>query len=192
MKKGYGMVNREEGPLIGAAVQPARGKERNKTKRHAAIGASVILLAVGAVCGYAALPSGSTPSVVNVSNMEVNTPSAFVIPEDDEDFDEPPMYIPPITEFDMDEDGKISVEEYLVHLIRLHDAALDRVEASDLSSVAKIFISDQLRKNNAAEAWCVARLANKVRLAVGMLHCPFYLCSNKSLWCFIQTGQKQS
>lgn len=178
MKKGYGMVNREEGPLVGAAVQPAR-KEKNKTKRHAAIGASVILLAVGAVCGYAALPSSSSlPSVVNVSSMEVNTPSAFVIPEDDEDVDETPIYIPPITEFDMDEDGKVSVEEYLVHLIQLHDAALNRVEDSDLSSVAKSFILDRLRKNYATEAWCVARLANKVRLLVCVLRYPASQFSN--------------
>lgn len=160
MKKGYGMVNREEGPLVATVAQPAR-EVKNKSKRHAAVGASVVLLAVGAVCGYAVLPS-STPSVVNVSSMEANAPSAFVIPEDDEDVDVTPIYIPPVSDFDLDGDGKVGGEEYLVHLIKLHDAALDRVQNSDLSSAAKIYISDRLRKNYAAEAWCVARLVNKV------------------------------
>ncbi|KAF1319008.1 Nucleoredoxin, partial [Globisporangium splendens] len=105
----------------------------------------------------------STP-VVNVSSMEVSAPSAFVIPEDDEDADLTPTYIPPFSVFDLDSDAKINVEEYLTHLIKLHDAALSRVEASSLSDVAKEFISDHLRRNYATEAWCVARLAAKVHL----------------------------
>lgn len=183
MKKDYGLVNREEGPLFGTPALPRRD-DRKGSKRLVAIGSSALLLAAGAVLGYAALPSRS-PTVSTVANLEANAPTdaqmsvvedpiAMLAPTGGDLIMTSPTavpldavaithaYMPPVSELDLNKDGLVSVEEYLHRSIRRHDATLKRVEASLMSDVAKDFITDRLRHSYASEAWCVAQIAAKV------------------------------
>ncbi|TYZ65656.1 hypothetical protein PybrP1_011620 [[Pythium] brassicae (nom. inval.)] len=170
MKNDYGMVNREEGPLFGAAPARPRRDERKKLPK-VAVGSSMILLAAGAICGYAAL-SNSAPAVgttsLNAAESYDSASTMMMAPLDAAPLStlsvvSPVAHddMPPASEFDLDLDGKVSVEEYLHHAIQTHDSVLHRVKSADLSDTAKDFISDRLRRNYASEAWCVAQLAAK-------------------------------
>lgn len=65
----------------------------------------------------------------------------------------PVTFVSPVSEFDLNLDGKVSVR-YLHHAIQQRRAQLNRMQASNLSSTAEDLISDRLRRNYASETWC--------------------------------------
>lgn len=135
---------------------------KQKQRRLAVVGASVALLAAGAICGYAAVGTGAERDVVQAETLTANT-AAFVIPDENNNSDDvTPVYIPPFSTVDTDSNGEISNKEYLAFLASLRDDALNRLAASTLSTEDKHTISEHLANNYVKESGCVTRLANRV------------------------------
>jgi hypothetical protein len=165
MKTEYGSQNQEEeSAFIRRVVAPPKRDAKRSQKRAAAVGASLALFAAGAVCTYVALPSEQ-----NVSTQTLNAENGnFVIPvEEEEEGETVEHFLPAFIEYDTNEDGVISTQEYINRLITLRDEALGRVAESDLSPADKKSLSHRLIKNVETETGCVIRLSARDRKANG-------------------------
>ncbi|GLE03980.1 hypothetical protein PINS_up012891 [Pythium insidiosum] len=168
MKVGYGSQNEEEeNAFIRRVVAPPKRNERTNKRRQkrvaAAIGASVVLVAAGAVATYVSLSGDNVPALTTTSQtLEATSKAAFVIP-DEEDNNDADMDLPPFTEYDANGDGILTQDEYVARLAELRNDALEKVAKARIAPSEKDFISGRLHRNFDKEAGCVRRLAARVR-----------------------------
>ncbi|KAJ0393001.1 hypothetical protein P43SY_003015 [Pythium insidiosum] len=174
MKVRYGSQNEdEENAFIRRVVAPPKRNERTNKRRQkrvaAAIGASVVLVAAGAVATYVSLSGDSVPTLTTTPQiLESATKDGFIIPDEEED-NGPGMDLPPFSEYDTNGDGILTQDEYVARLAELRDGALAKVERAHIPSDEKDFISGRLHRNFDSEAGCVMRLAARHRANNGQL-----------------------
>jgi hypothetical protein len=163
----YGSRNtEEESAFIRRVVAPPKRNDnsRRKQKRMAAVGGAVALFAAGAVCTYVAMPEENLVQSVSTEMLDANTgaESAFVVPDEATESAEGATYVPKFLDYDTNDDGVISNDEYQARLEKNRDEAMASVQASNLSDEDKEVYAAHLVKNYEKELACVTRLANKV------------------------------
>jgi hypothetical protein len=160
----YGSQNHdEEAAFIRRVVAPPKRKDRRRRqKRAAAIGASVVMLAAGAVATYMVMPSENASSVT--TETLASDVTKFVVPVDDANDDQDPdSDLPTFSDYDTNNDGTVSVSEYVKQLASYRDDALDRVANGRITAEQKEDYSARLNRNFDKEVTCVTRLAARVR-----------------------------
>ncbi|DAZ99091.1 TPA: hypothetical protein N0F65_008396, partial [Lagenidium giganteum] len=165
MKTSYGSQNQEEESAFIRRVAAPTDESRRKQKRMAAVGASVVLLAAGAVCTYAALPqekAAQTPTTnLQAKAQYLLSPEELSQDDNSGSGDADSGFVPDFGTYDANGDGSISNAEYIARLAANRDDALDRVARSSLSDEKKALYSDRLRHNFETQVGCVTKLAKR-------------------------------
>ncbi|GMF26436.1 unnamed protein product [Phytophthora fragariaefolia] len=142
----------EETSFVRRKVEVPQRRQRHqqaKKKRIAALSASVVaMLVFGGVCAFVTIPSGASDSVKAAVSQAMESDPASATASG--------IFIPSFSTYDEDEDGKISLGEYLDRLAINRDAALKRVADSSLDEDAKARVSGMVKEDFSKHSDCAA------------------------------------